>query len=61
MCKAFEEYAQSRFLEGEIKGEIKGKIETIRNLLKINMPLEEALECAELDKDTYDKYISEMQ
>lgn len=52
--KAFEEYTQSRFLEGEIKG----KIETIKNLLKKNMPLEEALECAELDKATYDKYIS---
>ncbi len=55
--KAFEEYTQSRFLEGEIQG----KIKTIRNLLKINMPLEKALECAELDKATYDKYIADMQ
>lgn len=55
--KALEEYTQSRFLEGEIKG----KIKTIRNLLKKNMPLEEALEFAELDKATYDKYISDMQ
>lgn len=57
MCKAFEEYTQSRFLESKIKG----KIETIKNLLKKNMPLEEALECAELDKSTYDKFISDMR
>ena len=67
MCKAVEEYASRRkeeyILEGEIKGEIKGKIkgkiETIRNMLKENIPLEVALKCAELDKDTYDKYASD--
>ncbi len=69
MCKAVEEYASRRkeeyILEGEIKGEIKGKIkgkiETIRNMLKENIPLEVALKCAELDKDTYDKYTSDKE
>lgn len=61
MCKALEEYARSMNKEVFLEGKIEGKIETIRNLLKLNMPLEKALECAELDKNTYDKYISDMQ
>lgn len=56
MCKAVEEYAAVKMIEGEIKGEIKGKVETIKNLLKENIPLEVALKCAELDKATYKKY-----
>ena len=57
MCKAVEEYA----INMKDEGILESKIKTIRNLLKENMPLEKALECAELDKNTYDKYIADKQ
>lgn len=53
MCKAVEEYAAAKKIEG--------KIETIRNMLKENIPLDVALKCAKLDKETYEKYTQDMQ
>lgn len=65
MCKAVEEYArrmsEERIREAKPEWILEGKIETIKNLLKENISLELALKCAELDKDTYDKYTSDMQ
>ncbi len=57
MCKAVEEYAKER----EEKGKIEGKVETVRNMLKKRIPLDVALECAELDKAAYEKYAESMQ
>ena len=57
MCKAVEEYAAAKAIESKIEG----KIETIRNMLKENIPLEVALKCAKIDKATFDKYSAEMQ
>ncbi len=53
MCKAVEEYAVTKM--------IKGKAETVKNMLKENIPLEVALKCAGLDKATYEKYSRDMQ
>ncbi|MCM1276859.1 MAG: Rpn family recombination-promoting nuclease/putative transposase [Lachnospiraceae bacterium] len=53
MCKAVEEYAATKKIEG--------KIETIKNMLKENIPFEVALKCAGLDKVTYDKFSRDMQ
>ncbi|MCH5196777.1 MAG: Rpn family recombination-promoting nuclease/putative transposase [Oscillospiraceae bacterium] len=53
MCKAVEEYAKEQRLEGNVK--------TVKNLLKKGIPLETALECAELDKETYEKYAERVQ
>ncbi len=60
MCKAVEEYA-NKIAEQKrdgwiLEGKIEGKLETIKNLLKKNIPLDIALECAELDYQTYKKY-----
>lgn len=64
MCKAVEEYAKEREekaklegrLEGRLEGKLEGKLETVKNLLKKNIPLDVALECAQIDKATYEKY-----
>lgn len=48
MCKAVEDYAKER--------EEKGKAETVKNMLKDNIPLETALKYAQIDKETYEKY-----
>lgn len=56
MCKAVEEYAK-KYAEGrEEKGELKGKLKTVKNMLKKDIPLETALECAQIDKATFEKY-----
>lgn len=49
MCKALEEYTQSRFLEG--------KIEDIKNMLKDGLSLEKALKYTGIDEETYKKYM----
>ena len=68
MCKAVEEYAKEREekgrlegilegkIEGRIEGKIEGKLETVKNMLKKNISLDVALECAQIDKATYEKY-----
>lgn len=60
MCKAVEEYAKEREekakLEGRLEGKLEGKLETVKNLLKKNISLDVALECAQIDKATYEKY-----
>ena len=65
MCKAVEEYAkkygETQRLEGKIEGKIEGKVDAVRNMLKKNIPFETALECAEIDKQTYEKYVRKTQ
>lgn len=51
MCKIVEDYADKKNLGKQIK--------IVKNLLKKNFTLEEALETAELDRETYEKYLSE--
>lgn len=53
MCKALEEYTQSRFLEGKIEG----KIEDIKKMLKDGLSLEKALKYTGIDEETYKKYM----
>lgn len=55
MCKAVEEYGKIQRLEGERDKMIK----MIRNLLEENVPFEIALKSAGIDKQTYEKYVSE--
>ncbi len=57
MCKAVEEYAETKKNEGKIEGKIETQIKAVRNMLKENIPLELALKCLELDKETYEKYL----
>ncbi len=52
---------EQSMLEGELKGELKTKVKTVRNLLKMNMPFETALEAAELDRQTYEEYTAKEQ
>lgn len=61
MCKAVEEYAERRAIERENLGKIMAKVETIDNLINENIPLETALKCANLDKETYEKYSERLQ
>lgn len=56
MCKAVEEYAKEREEKAKLEGRLEGKLETIKNLLKKNISLDVALECAQIDKATYEKY-----
>ncbi len=51
----YEEWSLEAEIKGEKKGKIKGKAETIRNLLKANIPLETALKRTEPDKAAYNK------
>lgn len=68
MCKMMEDFAkryskpreEQAMLKGKIEGKIKGKIETIKNMLKMNIPFEAALECAQIDKETYEKYAEQL-
>ena len=52
MCDAVKEYAN----EQRLKGRIEGNVKTVKNMLKEGISLETALKCAELDKETYEKY-----
>lgn len=47
MCKIIQDYAVAK------------QIKIVNNLLKKGFTLEEALETAELDRETYEKYLSE--
>ncbi len=53
MCKAVEEYADSRKLEG--------KIETIKNMLKDGLSLEKALKYTGIDEATYKEHCQQVQ
>lgn len=57
MCKLVEDYAKER----EELGKINGKVETVKNMLKDNVPLETALKYAKIDKETFEKYSERMQ
>lgn len=57
MCKAVEEYGNER----EEFGKLEKAVETVKNLLKKNIPLEIALECAKIDKATFEKYSERTQ
>ncbi len=57
MSSIVEEYGDKR----ELKGELKTKVKTVRNLLKMNMPFETALEAAELDRRIYEEYAAKEQ
>lgn len=48
-------------LEGKLEGKIEGKVDAVRGMLKKNIPFETALECAEIDKQTYEKYVRKTQ
>ena len=68
MCRIMEDYGEQKKnegriegkiegrIEGRIEGKIEGKIETIKNLLKNDISLDIALKCAELDRQTYERY-----
>ncbi len=61
MCKAVEEYANSRKTEWLREGKIKGKIEDIQNMIKDGIPLEKALMYTGIDEATYNEHIQQMQ
>lgn len=56
MCKIMEDLLKESNEEGRVEGKLEGKVETVRNLLKENIPFETALRCAELDRQTYERY-----
>ncbi|MCM1167596.1 MAG: hypothetical protein NC299_15950, partial [Lachnospiraceae bacterium] len=52
MCKAVEEYANSRKTEWLLEG----KLETIKNMLKDGLSLEKALKYTDMDEATYKEH-----
>lgn len=52
MCEALEKLVETQKNEGRIEG----RIESVKNMLEDNMPLEKALKYAKLDIETYEKY-----
>lgn len=46
-------------IEGKIEGIIEQSLKVVENLLKKGYALDETLEIAEIDKETYEKYNSE--
>lgn len=57
MCKAVEDYANSRKLEGRLEG----KLEDIKNMLKDGLPLEKALKYTGIDEATYKEHCERLQ
>lgn len=57
MCKAVEDYANSRKLEGRLEG----KLEDIKNMLKDGLPLEKALKYTGIDEATYKEHCERQQ
>lgn len=57
MCKLVEDYAKER----EELGKLEKAVEIVKNLLKKNIPIETALECAQIDKATFEKYSERSQ
>ena len=56
MCKAVEDYANERADLKRLEGTIEKAVEVVRNLLKKNFTLDDALEVAGIDEETYKKY-----
>lgn len=52
VCKAVEDYAKER----EEIGRLEKAVDIVKNMLKENIPLEVALKCAEIDRETYEKF-----
>ncbi len=61
MCKAVEEYAKEYAKEREENGRNKKAVEIVKNLLKRNFSLDEALKCVEIDLSTYEKFTGNVQ
>lgn len=49
-------YAEEIAKEYAAEYRLEGKIETIRNKLKDNIPLETVLKCAGINREIFDKY-----
>lgn len=56
MCKAVEDYANSKKNEGRAEGKLEAKIEVVQNLLTKGFTLLAALEVAGIDEETYKLY-----
>lgn len=73
MCKAVNDYAKALaeksklegIIEGERKGKLKGNVEKavamVRKMVKDGFDIEKALEYAEIDRQTYEKYSENLQ
>ncbi len=59
MCKIIEEYGNEQRRKGEIEGEIKGRIKTVEKMVSNGVTLDKALWFANLDRQTYEKYLKE--
>ncbi|MBO5454521.1 MAG: hypothetical protein J6A69_11280 [Clostridia bacterium] len=51
MCQAVKDYGDKR----EIQGKIEGKLEIVKKLISRGTPLDDALEIAEIDKETFER------
>ena len=56
MCSAVEEYAKEYAAECERKAKEETKVGVVESLIKRGFPLSEALEIADIDEETYNKY-----
>lgn len=61
MCRIVEEYTKTRVEQARLEAKIEGKIETIRKMIENNIPLETALLCTQIDKETYERYEEQLQ
>lgn len=52
MCKLIDDYTKEQVELGKLEQ----AVEFVKNLLKKNVPIETALECAQIDKTTFEKY-----
>ena len=61
MCQAVQEYAERYASKQKLEIEIQKAVRTVKNMLNRGMSLETALECNELDRETYEKYAEHIQ
>lgn len=52
---------EAQLLKGRLEGERESTVKIIRGMSENNIPFETALECAGIDKQTYEQYVSETQ
>ena len=55
MCQAVKDYGDKREIQGKIEGKIEGKLEIVKKLISRGTPLDDALEIAEIDKETFER------
>lgn len=61
MCKAVNDYAKALAEKSKLEGKIENAVAMVKNMMRDGFDIEKALEYAEIDRQTYEKYSENLQ